>query len=463
MLMRIHHAVLSLAICSGLVHAADFVVGPPGTGAPFSTIGAAVDAASPGDRVIVRPGVYSEHVVVSKPIELIGSGSSMTVIRSFPVNAPLPVLFPPLGITGIGAGQRAVVRGFRLEIPSFVRIFQFPGAMAYAVDCAGRIELADLDIAAANLPMAGSGSSGLVLLRDCQQVLMDGVRALGAAMPMSNVSPGYVDGFSGLYVERSRVWVSRCELTGSSAGTRANGQSGEPGSGLRAVSSEVQLARTRLVGAGGSAQTLPLAESAGAGLDARGSSIAVHGGDGATIVGADARETLFLHFFLYCSGGQAIEVDATSTLALAPDVLLLPGAPSANLPGGQPIVAVPGASVSTLPERAPSLAFLPQIGPLGSTSTVQYQGAPGSIHARFLSFASGNALVLPGIEGALLLDLLSFFYVETVTLDALGQATSLAPIPADPLLAGLGLVEQTLQWSPLALRFAPPALKSIGF
>jgi hypothetical protein len=452
-------AVSLLALAAASARAADLEVGPVGSGAAFTSIGAAIAAANPGDRVLVHAGVYFEYVVVSKPIELIGAGSSTTVIRPVPVNAPLPVLFPPLGLTGIGAGQRAVVRGFRLEVPSLFRVSQYPYTMAYASGCAGRLELSDLHVEASNLLTPGSSTGGLVLVRDCAQVLMDGVKALGASLPNSNGT----EGISGFFVERSRAWVSRCEFGGSSAGTRASGASGEAGSGLRAIDSEVQLARTRLVGAGGAARTTALAEPGGSGLDARGSSIVVHGGDGATIVGADARETLYILFFLYGSGGHAIEADATSAIALAPDVLVSAGAPSANLPGGQPISAASGASLRTLSERAPSLAFLPQIGALGSTSTVQYQGEPGSIHARFLSFASGDALALPGIEGTLLLDLLSFLYLETVTLDGLGQATSLAPIPADPLLGGLGIVEQTLQWTPLALRFAPPALKSIGF
>ncbi|MBK9385315.1 MAG: hypothetical protein IPN34_10920 [Planctomycetes bacterium] len=459
MLARLSLALGSLLLGAGLAHAADLVVGPVGSGAPYTSIGAAVAAASPGDRVLVRSGVYFEHVVVSKPIELIGAGSSTTVIQSFPANAPLPALFPPLGITAIAAGQRAVVRGFRLQVPSVFRVLQYPYTMAYALGCAGRIEISDLHVEAGNLLTAGASTGGLVLVRDCAQVVMDGVKALGASLPNSNGT----EGISGLYVERSRLWISRCDLAGSSPGGRSNGASGEAGSGLRAIDSEVQLARTRLVGAGGAARTTALAEPGGPGLEARGSSIVVHGGDGAAIVGADARETLFLLYYIYGSGGHAIEADAGSSVVLAPDVQLLAGAPSANLPGGQAISAASGASVSTLPERAPSLAFLPQIGALGSTSTVQYQGQPGSLHARFLSFASGNALALPGIEGALLLDLLTFFYVETVTLDGLGQATSFAPIPADPLLTGLSLVEQTVQWSPLGLRFGPPALKSIGY
>jgi parallel beta-helix repeat protein len=40
----------------------------------FTTIGAAIEAAGPGDRILVRPGVYQEGLVVDKPLEILGDG-----------------------------------------------------------------------------------------------------------------------------------------------------------------------------------------------------------------------------------------------------------------------------------------------------------------------------------------------------------------------------------------------------
>jgi parallel beta-helix repeat protein len=40
----------------------------------FSTLSAAVEAARPGDRILVRPGLYEEGLVVDKPLEIIGDG-----------------------------------------------------------------------------------------------------------------------------------------------------------------------------------------------------------------------------------------------------------------------------------------------------------------------------------------------------------------------------------------------------
>jgi parallel beta-helix repeat protein len=40
----------------------------------FTTIGAAIEAARPGDRIVVRPGLYQEGLVVDKPLEILGDG-----------------------------------------------------------------------------------------------------------------------------------------------------------------------------------------------------------------------------------------------------------------------------------------------------------------------------------------------------------------------------------------------------
>jgi F-box protein 11 len=40
----------------------------------FTTIGAAIAAAHPGDRIVVRPGLYEESLVVNKPLEILGDG-----------------------------------------------------------------------------------------------------------------------------------------------------------------------------------------------------------------------------------------------------------------------------------------------------------------------------------------------------------------------------------------------------
>src|SRR5262249_38567807 len=46
----------------------------------YPTIQAAVNAAAPGDTLMVRPGTYTEEVVIGKDLDLRGAGVGATVI-----------------------------------------------------------------------------------------------------------------------------------------------------------------------------------------------------------------------------------------------------------------------------------------------------------------------------------------------------------------------------------------------
>ena len=46
----------------------------------FPTITAAIQAACPGDRIVVRPGLYQENLVLDKPLEIIGQGAVEEII-----------------------------------------------------------------------------------------------------------------------------------------------------------------------------------------------------------------------------------------------------------------------------------------------------------------------------------------------------------------------------------------------
>jgi len=46
----------------------------------FTTISAAIEAAAPGDRILVRPGLYQEGLVINKPLELLGDGPVADIV-----------------------------------------------------------------------------------------------------------------------------------------------------------------------------------------------------------------------------------------------------------------------------------------------------------------------------------------------------------------------------------------------
>jgi nitrous oxidase accessory protein len=62
--------VLALVVLAAPALAATHRVGPGG----HATIGAALEAAAPGDTIVVAPGVYEERLVIAKSVKLVGEG-----------------------------------------------------------------------------------------------------------------------------------------------------------------------------------------------------------------------------------------------------------------------------------------------------------------------------------------------------------------------------------------------------
>lgn len=69
-----------IAGASHLSSAATLCVNPGGTGGCYSSIGAAVAAASARDSIRVAPGTYKEDVIIDKPLSLIGKNGDNTII-----------------------------------------------------------------------------------------------------------------------------------------------------------------------------------------------------------------------------------------------------------------------------------------------------------------------------------------------------------------------------------------------
>ena len=65
------------------------VDGFPGRG-DFTTVSEAIKAARPGDRILVRPGLYKEGLIVKKPLEILGDGPVSDIeVRARRANAVL--------------------------------------------------------------------------------------------------------------------------------------------------------------------------------------------------------------------------------------------------------------------------------------------------------------------------------------------------------------------------------------
>jgi parallel beta-helix repeat protein len=72
----------SVLLLSSTAAAKTLCVAPGGGSGCYTTIGAAVAAASPNDRINIGAGEYTESVVLMKPLALVGAGASTTIINA---------------------------------------------------------------------------------------------------------------------------------------------------------------------------------------------------------------------------------------------------------------------------------------------------------------------------------------------------------------------------------------------
>ncbi|HUV04405.1 MAG TPA: right-handed parallel beta-helix repeat-containing protein [Armatimonadota bacterium] len=99
----------------------------------YTTITAAIEAAQPGDRILVRPGRYEEGLVIEKPLEIIGDGDRDD-------------------ITVWAVGKDALLFQTTMGRVSNLTLRQVGEGDWYGVDIAqGRLELEDCDISSESL------------------------------------------------------------------------------------------------------------------------------------------------------------------------------------------------------------------------------------------------------------------------------------------------------------------------
>lgn len=445
--MRHRPLVVTLAaVALGSTASAEVVLVPLG-----SSLKAAVAAAQPGDTLVLAAGEYvdSGMLAIDKSLTLIGAGSSSTtytVVTPFPFTAPLP-----LAIHDIDASEEVRVFGLRLVPQPSPGL---PASVLAVFDCDGPVALADV----VGTSAFGSASTGVlahaVLIQNAQQLSIAGCTFNAGAGPFGSAP---MTGTTAVLVEGSNVSITASTLRGGPGAAQfqfpeAAGATGGPA--VHAIDSSLRIGRSSLIGGAGKTGLLGLPTPGQAGdgapaVVAENSELLMRGGPENALVGGAGSVGVAGGQDDFGAGASAALLDANSLLTLTTDAAFAAGADGG---GNTTAPAFAGAgTVTPVLQRLATIRTTPLVATLGGASTTELAGEPFGIGVTGFSIGQSPALALPGILGALVLDLGAFQTLPPFALGATGAATQTTPLPSTPSLAGISLMSQGLVVSPLGV------------
>ena len=219
------------AAALGAVH----IVAPPPATPGLPVLQAAVTAAAPGDIVVVRPGDYYEDW------EALTIDKGVTVVCA----APTPLRIRRVLILDVGAGETAVVRGFRLgRDPNST----LPTSSGVRIDgCAGGVWIEDCEVDGTegdgSFPFGPFSGSEAVGVFDCDAVVLAGCRLTGGDAHGGFYTPHNQPGAHGALVSYSTVTFFDCHAFGAAAISDSAGYPEvDGGAAFFAIGSEVFIA-----------------------------------------------------------------------------------------------------------------------------------------------------------------------------------------------------------------------------
>ncbi|MHC4375018.1 MAG: hypothetical protein ACYS26_00325 [Planctomycetota bacterium] len=437
MLARLLASAFAVALsCSSA--SADIVVGPPGSGAPTSSLNDAIFNAEEGERIFVLPGEYSPFDLNGKSVQILGAGANQVFVQ-VPANGPSG---PGSRIRGLAAGQQAVISGLRFDV------LGFGGSLGacQVFENQGRVYFQGCDFA-----MTVNATTRPLVLTDCADLVFDDCQVLGhqpEPVVGLQVPPG------------NALDVSDCNARFHGGLIRGGDSVGQAvffsggGVGIDALDSVLTLHGTQVRG-GQSFDTFIPASPAILGTN---TDVILSGPAGTLVQGGPAASSTDVYY----PGSPAIQfLDSASSLTRSESVAVAGGADTDGVPA--PALDLAG-SIDTVELFArPGLALAPNLVAPGDTFEIAIDGESGAAVAVGLALELVPGYSLPGIAGVADLDPSGVDVLFTVFLPGSGDAALPIQVPPQPSLTGTVAWFQALQEGvPGGARLSLPVALVVG-
>ena len=412
----------ALTALATLSAANTLTVGPAGSGAQFTEIQAAIDAAQDDDVILVMPGTY-QQIVATKPLRILGDGTGTVTIAA-----------PAQGVTvrDIPAGEEFVLSG--------IDVIGSDGTANMEVllfNCQGTVILHDAVVVTAS----DSGSSGL-RVEFCPRVMVLDSRIAGCS-GCCFFSPPEAGG--GIWAVRSTLWIANSTIT-------CEGGFPLSSPGVHALNSTLHVWRTSIRGVdyGGVVQDL-IGADGGEGIRAISSTLNLFGGPGSAILGgqgsfvSDDGEggTAAL------PGGLGLRLSQGSHARVQASLPILGGWDGSHTHQSSPVLRDSTSTIEFDAKTFASLASTVQQAPIGSSFRLTLDGNAGGYQVLYMSLRTGPTSIFHGVDGfGMLLDRANLFRFVSEILPASGSFTTTVNVPSTLALIGSTLFFQNVERFP---------------
>lgn len=384
---------LSLCPSAALAQSVWIVDDDGGAGVDFTSVRAAVAAATDGDLLLVRDGVYDGFTFAGKSLAIVADRGHHPIVSEVEVGDLLGG--PVVGIANLAPGQEVILRG--LEIG---------GAYFQSFDRTPYVTLAN--------------DAGEVWLEDV--ALTHGVSLFA--------------GFTGIHATNcAAITVSRCDL-------RAQASDGVYGNGVDATGSNLTLWDCEVLAAAGIAGVFQPATPGGHGVELSGGSLFVSGG---SLVGGAGGSTTTAP--AGAEGGDGLHLGG-GAIARVRDSLLVAGAGGAGTsgsgPAGQASEIVSGFLEPVSGARR-TLELPSPVRPGVDLVEQTYTGLPGDFVYLLWSYTGQFPPFYLALEhGSFVIDLTT---LDGVGVGAIGATGVLQTTAAVPVLSGVDFFHLACQAS----------------